>query len=71
LRYLLFFITLTSAVAYIVYVLFWRIRAVKKGIKGDLKNSVKFSGRSTDWVAWILLGAAVMAGILYINIYIK
>ncbi len=66
-KHLLFFITLTSAVAYFAYVLFWRVRAVTKGVKGDLENSVKFSGNSTGWIAWILLGVAVMAGVLYIN----
>ena len=68
-RHFLFFIILTSAVAYFAYVLFWRIRAVTKGVKGDLKNSVNLSGRSTDWISWILLGTAVISGIPYIKNY--
>ena len=70
-RHFLFFIILTLTVAYFVYVLFWRIKAVAKGVKGELENSVKFSGKSTDWISWILLGLAVIAGLLYISIYMR
>lgn len=64
-KHLLFFIALTSAIAYFAYVLFWRTRSVAKSIKGDLDKSINFLGKSTDWISWILLGTAVMAAIVY------
>lgn len=64
-RHFLFFIMIASLIAYFVYVLFWKTKSVAKSIKGDLDKSISFLGRSTDLVSWILLGTALMAGILY------
>jgi len=55
-----------SFVAYLIYVLFWRVTAISEGIKR--KNhlvAIERSGRSVDWISWLLLVAAVIFGIIY------
>ena len=65
---LFFIICIEAAIAYFVYVLYWRISAVSVGVfKKDHEKAIEKSGRSTDWVSWLLLTIAIIFGLLYLT----
>jgi hypothetical protein len=62
---LFFTICIGAAIAYFGYVLYWRINAVSEGvIKKDHEKAIAKSGRSTDWISWVLLSVAILFGLL-------
>ena len=54
-----------SIILYFFYVLFWRMKATGEALSNDKQEeSLKSSGRSVDWISWMLLAVAIISFLL-------